>query len=222
MLSIILAQLPTSLAGPAGDGYHGRVPTRSLFAHPDAATSIARLERKGGLVYTDIFRGAEGQLAAKRAKPTMTKAVGLSGHGYGFSFDIDVDATLKRRVWTYGELLDQLEVDGWHCHRRDRQRGNEDWHFNFFGAEASSLLIKASSKHAGTWDEPLEAFIQQVYGSQLEPSDAECKALLEKLKYDVKRFQSDWLLDADGVLGPRTRRTIAYVTAELDVRSLFA
>lgn len=223
MLNLVLAQLPSSLTGPAGDGYNGKVPTRALYANPDAVSSILRLERAGGLIYTDIFRGAQGQLSAKRRNPSATKAVSLSAHGFGLAFDLDVDATLKRRAWKYQRLLDEMGKEGWYCHRRDQARGSEDWHFNYLGTQASILLPKASIARRDTWDDPIEARIQQLYGAQLVPGDDELQALLKAAgAADVRAFQVAWDLQADGVAGPRTRRTLAYVTAQLDIRGLFA
>ncbi len=229
MLNLVLAQLPSNLTGPAGDGYNGKVPSRALYAHPDAVSSLLRLERAGGLVYTDIFRGAQGQLAAKRRNPAATKAVSLSPHGYGLSVDLDVDATLKRRGWMYQRLLDEMGKEGWYCHRRDQGRGSEDWHFNFLSGQASVLLPKASIARHSTWDDPVEARIQQIYGAQLAPGDGEIPALLAAAhvggagdKASIKAFQTMWDLEADGIVGPNTRRVLAYVTAQLDVRGMFA
>lgn len=228
MMNLILAQLPSTLTGPDGDGYNGKVPARALYAHPEAFFSLIRLERAGGLVYTDIFRGAQGQLAAKRRNPATTKAVSLSPHGYGLAVDLDVDATLKRRGWLYQRLLDEMGKEGWYCHRRDQARGSEDWHFNFLSVQASVLLPKASIARRGTWDDPVEGRIQQLYGAQLAPGDDEIPTLLTAAHVNggdaaaVKAFQTMWDLDADGIVGPNTRRVLAYTTAQLDVRGMFA
>ncbi len=223
MLSLVLAKLPDSLTGPAEDGYHGRMPSRSLYAHPDAAASLFRLEKAGGLVYTDIFRGADGQLRAKRAKPASTKAVSFSAHGFGLAVDLDVDATLKRRDWLYPRLLDEMAAAGWYCHRRDRKRGSEDWHMNFLGVHASTLLPMASLSIPGTWDDPVEGRIQQLYGAQLTPGDGDVKTMLAIAgSSDVEAFQASWGLTVDGIAGRNTRRALAYVTAQIDIRTLVA
>lgn len=220
MLSLILARLPNTLTGPAGDGYNGHVPIRALFANPDAVASLFGLENGGGLVYTDIFRDAAGQLRAKTAKPASTKAVSLSPHGYGLAVDLDVDATCKRRGFSYARLLEVMAASGWHCHRRDGARGSEDWHFNFLGGSAPILLQRATAQHS-TWDDPVEGRIQQLYGAQLAPGDAEIPALLKRTgSPSIRAFQTAWALTPDGIVGPVTRRTLAYVASELDLRQL--
>lgn len=221
LLTILLAALPSTLRGPADPAYKGRVPKRALFLHPDAAASLGRIEAEGGAVYTDIFRGAEGQLSAKRRNPTATKAVSLSGHGFGLSKDLDVAETLRLREWTYEQLLDEEARHGWHCHRRDRKQGSESWHFNYLGTAHADLLALAKEGDRSTWDDPVEALVQRLYGPGLAPSLADLPALLARAgAASVTTFQKAWDLRPDGIAGPRTLRTLAYVTADLDVRTL--
>lgn len=220
MLTLVLVRLPDGLTGPDDDGYNGHVPKRALFANPDAAASLRRLEGAGGLVYTDIFRDAAAQLRAKLAKPASTKAVSLSPHGYGLAVDLDVSATLKRRGWAYARLLEEMAAAGWYCHRRDRARGSEDWHFNHLGQQASVFLARTELGRPGTWDDAVEARIQQLYGAQLAPGDQDVPALLKRSgSPSILAFQTAWGLSADGIVGPNTRRVLAYVGAQLDLRT---
>lgn len=229
-MQLKLMKLPP-LLGPSGDGYHGKMPTRALFAEPNVGRATVLLEQEtGGLVYTDFFRTADAQLAAHEGK-RGTQKVGYSGHGYGYSFDLEVDATLFRHAWNYDFLIRYLEDRGWHCHRRDGQRGMEDWHFNYFGPDAAQrYLMLADPTQPVTWGRPVEAKIREQYDQDFFLSPTDVQTTLAKLgiykgeidskmgpltRAAITAFQRAWQLVPDGIPGVMTQRTLAYVAADV-------
>lgn len=220
-MNLLLQQLP-QLAGPQGDGYNGLVPKRFLYMRPEAAQALMLVEADtGGLVYTDIFRSAESSRKAYATKPG-TQPPAYSYHNYGGPVDIDIDASKKKLGTTYGGIITIMEARGFYCHRRDGEAGegqSESWHFNFLGDLAAGLLAATTSDHK-TWANPAEAMIQHFYAEELYPSDDQVALLLPIAHAtDVKDFQKKWGLDVDGVVGPKTRRTLAYATATLQIET---
>lgn len=223
---ISLAKLPTTLRGPDDPAYKGRMPIRALYLAPDAAVSLLSLEQDtGGLVYSDIYRNAEGSLRARRAKSGV-QPPGYSGHNYGLSLDLDVTATLRLRKWRYVELIDVMRAHGWYCHRLDLDSSaSESWHWNYFGLRAGERLKLADRDRRATWSAPAEAEIMDRYGSQfaMQPQQIRDALALRGYRVDagmgaaIKRFQHDWDLMPDGIAGPRTQRTLATATAKLSV-----
>jgi hypothetical protein len=209
-----LSELP-ALLGPTE--YGGKVPARFLYLAPDAAASLLDLDRKaGGLIYTDLFRDAHGQLIAHRAKPDSTQPVGWSAHGYGLSIDLDLSATQIRLKLTYVELVELMGSAGWCCHRRDLDSsGSESWHWNYLGPNAARYLAAAQPvMDHRTWSHPVEMRIQERYGQDFRLSALDIQAALEALKlHAVRDFQAAWGLTVDGVAGPKTQRTLSYVSA---------
>ena len=88
-----------------------------------AALSLMELENKVQLIYTSIWRSANGSLwAIKNKKGAM--APGYSAHNYGLAVDLTIDQILEEKILSsYDEILDVMEEHGWHCHRRDRSCG---------------------------------------------------------------------------------------------------
>jgi peptidoglycan hydrolase-like protein with peptidoglycan-binding domain len=216
-MNLLLQQLP-QLAGPQGDGYHGRAPKRALYMRPEAAHALMLVESDtGGIVYTDIFRSAQAIMSAYASKPG-TQPVAYSYHGYGGAVDVDVDACKARLGTDYAGIITIMAARGFHCHRRDGAGGegkSESWHFNYLGPDAEQLLATTTDDHA-TWARPAEMMIQRWYGPDLQLTDDQV-ALLVPVAHatDVKDFQRKWGLEVDGIAGPRTRRTLAYVTATI-------
>lgn len=221
-MNLKLQALP-QLAGPQDDDYHGLAPKRALYMRPEAAVALMLVEKDtGGLVYTDIFRSAQAILQAYLSKPGITQPVGYSFHGYGGAVDIDIDATKAKLGTTYGGLITIMEARGFYCHRRDGEAGegkSESWHFNYLGDDGPALLAQTTDDHK-TWAAPAEAMIQKWYGSDLVLTEDQIRLLIPIAHAtDVMDFQRKWGLTVDNIAGTRTQRTLAYVTATLDIET---
>lgn len=217
-MNLLLQQL-RQLAGPQKDGYHGLVPERALYMHPDAAVALLLVEEDtGGLVYTDILRSPEAIRQAYSTKKGSTQPVGFSYHGYGGCVDVDVEATLAKLGTNYEGLVQIMAARGFYCHRRDgNPTASESWHFNYLGPDVDALLELTTTDHS-TWAAPAEAMIQKWYGPELVLTEVQIATLLPVAHAtDVKDFQRTWNLTVDGVAGPRTQRTLAFVTAQVQI-----
>lgn len=188
-----LDPLPRGIYGATGDQF----PKRAAFLHPAAAEAFASIERAtGGLVYSDIYRPAASSLRAVDRKAGVLRP-GYSAHGYGLAFDLAVDASLARLRCNYQALLDRLAAHGWHCHRRDRERGPEGWHFNFLGRAAEVILGHTSDVHS-TWSHAAELAIQFAYPEVTErmgPTEIQLDLSMLELYHG----------EPDGVLGPKSK-----------------
>jgi hypothetical protein len=219
-----LAPLPSGIYGPRRDLF----PERAAFLHPEAAEAFAALERDtGGLVYSDIYRSAASSLQALATKAGV-QPPGYSAHGYGIAFDLAVDASLRRLGCTYQALLDRLASHGWHCHRRDGERGREDWHFNFLGPAAAEILSHTTGEH-GSWSHAAELAIVAAYpelSERMEPTEIQMDLALLDLyagkidgdlgpvsKRAAEAFARAWHLPA--AHGTRFERTLRFVAAEV-------
>lgn len=186
--------------GPNKDQF----PARMSFFAPDVADAFLAMLLDVGktadgstrLGFSDMWRSGESSLAAQASKRGV-QAPAFSGHNFGVSFDLDVDYTLKALGINYAHLLTLLEAHGWHCYRRDGQRGSEDWHFNYFGPDAAAFLAKITQAHV-TWQLGAEQAIQKRYPSAscfvLAPADIQ--TALKKLGM--------YSGDVDGKLGPQS------------------
>ncbi len=222
---IELAKLPRTTAGvhgPNRDALH----LRSLFLAPDAAKAFAALERdSGGLVYGEIFMSAEATLAAKDAGHE-TYEPSFSPHNYGLAFDLAVDRTLARTGRDYARLLEFLESFGWHCYRRDGQRGEQDHHFTFLGKHAGGVLGSVDPRNPKTWARAAEHAIQHRYSAQMRLTPEQQQAAMEKLglyhgtvdgvwgalsRQARLLFERQWLLTG---LETSFQRVLAFVSAE--------
>lgn len=207
------------------------LPLRACKMHPPAAQALVALDlgTSGLLRFSDIFRGAMASLEAIRIKRGVQQPA-YSHHNYGGAFDLDVERSLKATGMTYDKLLGKCASFGWFCHRRDRERGREDWHFNFLGPNPAKHLDLTSSSwlRKSSWAAPAESRIMELYAPEfvLSPKDIQ-QALYEVRLYcgetdgnigplttqAILAFQRTWSLQDDGVAGPRTQRVLAYVTA---------
>ncbi len=233
MLVLELVQLP-ELRGP--QIWKGKCPRWASFLAPDAAQSLIALEKDtGGLIFTDIYRPPDISLNAMKTKQGV-QPPGFSGHNFGLSMDLTVDEILQSKKWGYQKLLEVMEAHRWYCHRRDGAAGvgkSEYWHFNYLPNAALRLNL-ADPKKSSTWAAPVEAEIKDRYGKQFELTLIQTQEALRKLrlysgevdgemgpitKRSIEQFQRSWGLSVDGLLGPRTLRTLAVVTAEKRVLS---
>lgn len=221
-MRLILAALPERLTH-----YDGKpVPAWMRLMHPSAAEALVALETKyGPLSYTDIWRSAEVSLHAQESK-TGVQAPGFSGHNFGFSVDMDVDGCQKKAGIRYQRLLEIMAEFQFFCHRRDGSLGSEEWHFNHF--PDPKYLARMDSKNHHTWSHGIEQRIVDIYGGQFildvrsvqqslaqlklysGPLDGEPSAILTQ---SIRAFQRAWKLSDDGVTGPMTQRTLAFVAA---------
>lgn len=203
-------------------GVKNRMPESACKLAPAAADNFAKWLREYVIV-SDMFRSAESSLNAVKSG-RGAKAPGFSGHNYGFSIDLDVTATMKKNAFPNKWHMDAwMETYGWFCHRQDSKREREEWHYNFLGIGFDIGKVKTT---AGL----LEEKIQQNYKFMLDNKDVQ--RYLQKLKLyggdidgvfgprtktALQLFQKTWDLPQTGKLDKKTERTLAYVTADIEI-----
>ena len=228
-MKLLLSKLPR-LRGI----YDGKVPTWALYLHPDAAASLLKLESDtGGLIYTSVWRSANGSLWAIKNKSGALPP-GYSAHNYGLAIDLTVDQIMDQFGWSYAEVLDLMEKYGWYCHRRDGRKKFESWHFNYLGLpnEAENYLQLATSK-SSTWKLPIERRVCEQYEHYWKGMDLrDVQTALKKLKFYMEKvdglwgpysrealqsFQRAYKMRETSRPGERDRRTLAFCTATKEI-----
>lgn len=211
---------------PAGDYF----PPSAALLHPDAAAAYQAVEAANGkrLRVSDIFRSPESSLMAMQQK-TGVQPPGYSGHNFGFSIDVATDACLKSFGMTKKEFDEMMESHGWYCHRKDRARGFEDWHYNHFGIGADAAPYLAACAQSTVTSAGVEAKMLKIYGPSFKLDLLTLQTLLQKLKMyggsldgdwgpksqaAVLAFERAWKLPEDGSPDPKMMRTLATVSAE--------
>jgi hypothetical protein len=211
MMQLNLVPLPNNLRGIYG-ATKDKLGAQQLFAHPDLEAAINRLERDGvKLIFSDIFRSAQGSRDARRKKGGIVQPAGYSAHNYGLAVDLDIGAIMKELRITKKQLDELLENYGLYCHRTDHALGSEAWHYNCLGPSPEQWLKEGERTTANA----VERKIQGLYGESFRMEPGEILDALAKLKIlSVVEFQRAWDLVADGIAGPKTQRTLALVSAE--------
>lgn len=211
---------------PAGDYF----PPSAALLHPDAAAAYAAVEAGTGkrLRVSDIFRSPESSLMAMQQKAGV-QPPGYSGHNFGFSIDVATDACLKSFGMTKKAFDEMMESYGWYCHRKDRQRGFEDWHYNHFGVGAVAAPWLAACASSVVTSAGIEAKIVATYGKSFQLSNEELQTLLQKLKMyggeidgdigpksqqAILAFERAWHLPMDGRADAKMMRTLATVASD--------
>lgn len=215
-------------------GQRDKMPDRALFLHPAAADSfLTDLIWVVGV--SDLLRTAESSLNAV-VTGRGAQSPGYSGHNFGFCLDAKVDESMARLHMTRKTDFDRwMEERGWYCHRRDGQRGHEDWHYNFLrafellGLTQHGAKLQLSSRSKFTSGD-LEQLIQRVYGADLAPTDTECQQALQDMKFyhgavdgligplsreAISAFQRAWIYAKD----KRTGKYVPVVTGKLDQKT---
>jgi hypothetical protein len=229
------------IAGPEGDRYKGRLPTRMKYVHPDVVSCLKRILVDGYwlLRISDMYRDPIASLMAyveylAGRKSGGVQRPGWSGHNYGISIDVDVEGILVSfrhanlvapfgpsmpLPSTYPELLLWMAERGWSCHRRDGKRGPEDWHFNCWGE--GRVLPPHGAAGAGLW-------IGDHHGSDFDLDETEAQTALQKLglyhgdldgdwgplsKAALMAFERTYALPPDGRLDAIACRTLAIASA---------
>lgn len=237
-MNLLLRRLPETVRGIYDLNKNGKpddpMPKRTLLLHPDAFSSFLELVNAGGMVFSDIFRSAESSLHAvesgRGAQPP-----GYSGHNFGLATDVAVDETLKARSCTYVQLLEAMALKGWHCYRRDGQRGKEDWHFNYLGTDSKRILAACIKRDS--WSQAAEESIMSRYAKDFGMQPVEIQAALKKLgmyngetdgdigpmsRAAAGAFARAWNLMSSDIAQPRFQRTLAFVSAVIDVEEITA
>lgn len=209
-----------------------KLPRRLAFLRPEAADALHALQAEHGrAVLTDAFRSPESSLQAMTEKRGV-QPPGFSLHNFGIAIDVDVESTMKRWKCSYETLLDRFAAHGFWCHRPDRKRGFEDWHFNFLApaAQAAPYLARRRGGEARTWALAGEARIVDLFGASFVVDARRAQEILAKLglyrgtvdgilgprsSAAIQAFQRSWAIrDVSGCLDERTQRVMALVAAE--------
>jgi hypothetical protein len=231
-MNLGLMEMPATMLGiydPRGE----TVPSRARFLHPAVAQAFNTMDAEKRVRVSDVLRSAESSIAARKAG-RGAQYPSFSGHNYGFSIDIEVDWMLKQHGMDKKALDGWMESHGWHCFLKDHSRAKEDWHYNYFGPEATQV-VRAEDR---TNEASLERKIQLHYSASFQLSDAECQDALARMglysgdidgalgpisRAAIRAFQRAWELDdyhrskeeyQREQAGPVTRRVLAFVEAE--------
>jgi len=214
--------------GPTKD----RLAARMRYLHPVAAASFVKMNEEKVVKCSDMLRTAEGSLLARRRKKGRGLRPGYSGHNFGFSIDIDYGWMMRTHKMTKRQLDAWMASHGWYCHNAPgEKRDYEAWHFNYFGAEAEHYLSFRSDTNKRTWSNPVSQKINEYFGPWWENADdSTVQTALRALKMysgdidgkagpltkeAIKVFQRAWDLTADGAAGPKTKRPLMLVSAEI-------
>ncbi len=210
-----------------------RGPARMKYLAPEAAASLAVLERDtSGLIYTDLWRDPVASLMARR-KRSMCQVPGYSGHNYGIGACLDIQAILNEKKISYEDLLYLLKKRGWFCYRRDGDPSKHDAeHFAFLGERSEKYLSKTTLDPT-TWQRPTEEMIYERHGPVFQLNLEQVQDELEKLGFyvgprtttidaylreGILAFQRAWDLVEDGNSSMQLQRVLAFVAAEIDLR----
>jgi len=230
-LSLNLVRVPNVLGiyGPKKDQF----PARMSLLHPEAAAAFAAAEKGMGtrLRVSDMFRTAEQSMQAMQEKSGVMPP-GFSLHNYGIAIDVDIDSMMAATKLSKPSFDLLMREHGWYCHRKDNKRGSEDWHYNFLGVkEAAEPFLAASAKSTNT-SAAGDAKILSLYkdGLALTPVEVqECLAAIKmysgeidgllgpRSQQAIMAFQRAWRLHPNGVVDSKTERTLAYVSAVLNI-----
>jgi len=204
-------------------------PVRMSFLQPDAATAYQLAAQALKLRVSDMYRTAEESLRAVATKSGV-QAPGYSAHNYGMAIDIDTEAVLKATGLSKTNLDKAMESFGWWCHRKDGNRGFEDWHYTYLGVGVTAKPFLDVDKNSTVRSAAVEARIRWLFKDDLLLNPEEAQVALSRLRMyhgeidglfgggtqeALRAFQRAWNLPADGVLNPKTERTLAYVSAEV-------
>jgi hypothetical protein len=188
------------IAGPEGNAYQGRLPSRMKYVHPNVLPCLKRIlvDSCGLLRLSSMYRDPIASLMAYVEYQAGRKSGGVqrpgwSGHNYGISIDVDLEGTLTafkhanlvgamRLPIIYGELLTWMEERGWVCHRRDGRMGTECWHFNCWG---EGLLPPHGAAGVGRW-------IDEHHSDDFELDEIEAQQSLQKLGLYHGPLDGDW------------------------------
>jgi peptidoglycan hydrolase-like protein with peptidoglycan-binding domain len=240
MLTMILKRVPGVLGiygtkpiggVPAGDYF----PMSAALLHPDAASAYAAVETGTGkkLRVSDMFRSPEASLAAMQQKSGV-QPPGYSAHNFGLAIDVATDACLKTFGMTKQQFDEMMASYGWYCHRKDHQRGSEDWHYNHFGVGAEAAPWLAACAQSVVTSAGVEAKMVSYYGKSFMPDTSELQVMLKKVKMyggdidgdfgprsqqAVLAFERAWKLPMDGQPDARMMRTLATVASEQSIFS---
>lgn len=216
MLTLKLARLSADYPGI----YDGLMPKRALLAVPGLVTALEKARvLKLGIVLSDLLRSPARSLARRREldaakKPQLALPPGFSPHNFGRSFDCDVNVLIRVHgsKKAADEALAELNL---FCHRRDHALGSECWHYNY--------LDPSKGERPHDWEKSTSGAVERAilsdHGAALSLREGNLDRLPEALAqagfYGVAAFQQAWGLGVDGIAGPKTRRTLASVTAKI-------
>ncbi len=213
--------------GKSGDAF----PRAASLLHPDAAAAFEAFARHFAPIRcSDVFRSPEQSLAARNQKSGV-QPPGFSAHNFGLAIDVDQARMMRDHNLTKPALDKALADYGWHCHRRDGVPGAfESWHYNFLGRDSAAKPFLALANR--TTAPSVEAKILELYGAAFELDPVEAQTALASVglyrgeadgifgprsKAALAAFQRSWELPATGELDARTQRTLATVSAQLQI-----
>ncbi len=191
------------------------LPARMRYLHPAALAALAPLA--GRLVFSDVYRSPTSSIVALRGKTGVARP-GFSAHNFGLAVDLDIGASCWARRGDKAGLDAAMLAAGWRCFRGDHRPKAEAWHYTFGAPQSGSPGVGQAIDHyyaPSTWSLPAPEI--QSCLKKLGLYDGEIDGDLGRLsKAAIEVFKRGWMISEPGV-GPTTLRTLAVVSAEIEI-----
>lgn len=192
------------------------IPSKALLI-PKAADSIMRAAEffkanyNVDLNFSDMFRTASEQIVLKKKKGKGASYPGFSGHNFGMSVDIHTNKLFAQfrcaqKPYSLRKMRQDLATFGWSYIQ------SEEWHFNYLNGR-SSVTQAIDQDFGENWTQKLSVQAIQEILHELGYYNEEVDGLFGTVtKQAVQSFQTEFCLEADGKIGPLTRKVLVVST----------
>jgi len=193
------------------------------FLQPELAHSFMAMQaswkQKGGLLYlSDVLRSIETQIRLKVRKPTLAAKPGTSLHGLGMAIDYDTGRLGhdgQGRSYSFKDFHQHCLEFGWRVHGRAFKSSShsEAWH------------IQPTHFRGKPFDSNMEVvrILMEEEGPKIRGDEERIVNRIAQLRGEtdlrffsqVRNIQAMGGLDADGLIGPKTRGYLALLDIEI-------
>lgn len=198
--------------------YNGKMPTRSLFCHPDVWPSLKRVLPR--VVLSDLTRTAESSLNRMIDKPGLAQPPGFSDHGGGGAFDLAIGESIKAGDFKNREMLDRFCME---CNfppfwwtpgvnaPKPNKPGAETYHHSWWDPVGPETHLPQGRSTAAMAERRMLRWYPWLDVDTWQDEERSAQTMLAKLGH--------YHGDIDGKFGPLSRAALGMFQRALQVKS---